>query len=168
MELLHDSSIEGLQKCANMRTVIISAICLLAGVGIVVYSLEMANSTLSSVTLLAGCIIAIVAIYYLCFHSTHWIYKPTGSEARKISLNHEAKRIIKLWDEIGDEFGFKPLNSRADQSEIRVDCVYTRDKKYAAVQLCQYSSFLYTPLTEIHHLKDEQAARFIERIRELE
>lgn len=168
MDLLHDSSVEGLQKCANVRLLSISVVVLLAGAGVLAYSLGMVNSALSSLGLLIGGILVIVALYYICFHSTHWVYAPTGSEVKKVSLNCEAKRILKSWEEMREEFGFKSLNCKAEQSEIRLDCIYTKDKKYAALQLCQYSSFLYTPLTEIYYLTDDQAARFIERLSGLE
>ena len=167
MDLLQNSSVEGLQKCVNVRAIIVSVVLCCVGVGVVAFALGLADATLSSLGLLVGCVAILAALYRVCFHATHYIYVPTGSEVKKMSLNFGAKKIFFLWDDVADKFGFRPLNCRDEQSEIRLDCIYSKDGKFAALQLSQYASLLYTPVTGIYELKEEKAAQWIAYLGEL-
>lgn len=60
--------------------------------------------------------------------------------------------------------GFSRLRSTAEQSAIRMDYIYSVDGKFAALQLFQYSSLLYSPITEVYTLKGDDAGRFIDRV----
>ena len=167
MNLLQDSSIEEFKKCANIRTIIISIVLLVVGGYVSAYALHLTDSLWSSLILLVGCTTMIFAVFNLCFHATHYIYVPTGSEVKKVSLNYEAKKFFSIWEDIYEKFGFRPLNCFAEQSEIRLDCVYSKDGKFAALQLSQYSSLLYTPITGVYELKDEKATLWVECLSKL-
>lgn len=45
---------------------------------------------------------------------------------------------------------------------MKLDFLYTKDKSFASFQLFEYTSYLYTPASEICYLKDEQAKAFVE------
>lgn len=161
MNSLQDFSVEKLQRTINVRVIAISIVLLIIGIGIVFFSIGLADSTLSALGLLIGCVAILVSLYYVCFHATHWIYPATGSEVKRTSMHCEAKKFFPIWEEASEKFGFKPLNCYAEQSEIRMDCIYTKDKKFAALQLFQYSSLLYSPVTDVYELTDDKAAQWI-------
>ncbi len=161
MNLLQDFSVEKLQRCVNVRVVAMSIVALVIGVAVVFYAIGLADSMLSSLGLLVGCVAILVSLYYVCFHATHWVYPATGSEVKKSSLHCEAKKFFEMWEDASEKFGFKALNCYAEQSEIRMDCIYSKDGKFAALQLFQYSSLLYTPVTEVYELTGDKASQWI-------
>ena len=164
MESLYTSSSENLKKCVNVRNVVLSVITLLIGGGVTYYSTVVADSTISSLVLCIGSIMLICALYCLFFRAMHWVYAPTHSAMKADSVSYEAKRFEALWNSLSDEFGFSGLRSSAEQSAIRMDYIYSVDGKFAALQLLQYSSLLYSPITEVYTLKGDDAGRFIDRV----
>lgn len=164
MESLYTSSSENLKKCVNVRNVVLSVIALLVGGALAYYSTVVADSTISSLVLCVGSIIIICALYCVFFRAMHWVYAPTHSAMKADSVSYEAKRFEALWNSLSDEFGFSRLRSTAEQSAIRMDYIYSVDGKFAALQLFQYSSLLYSPITEVYILKGDDAGRFIDRI----
>ena len=163
MESLYTSSSENLKKCVNVRNVVLSVIALLVGGALAYYSTVVADSTISSLVLCVGSIIIICALYCVFFRAM-WVYAPTHSAMKADSVSYEAKRFEALWNSLSDEFGFSRLRSTAEQSAIRMDYIYSVDGKFAALQLFQYSSLLYSPITEVYTLKGDDAGRFIDRI----
>lgn len=164
MESLYTSSSENLKKCVNVRNVVLSVIALLIGGVLAYYSTVVADSTISSLVLCVGSIIIICALYCVFFRTMHWVYAPTHSAMKADSVSYEAKRFEALWNNLSDEFGFSRLRSTAEQSAIRMDYIYSVDGKFAALQLFQYSSLLYSPITEVYTLKGDDAGRFIDRV----
>ena len=161
MNLLQDFSVEKLQRCVNVRVVAISIVGLVAGLAVAFFAVGLADSTQSSLGLFVGCVAILVSLYYVCFHATHWVYPATRSEVKKSSLHCEAKKFFEIWEDASEKFGFKALVCYAEQSEIRMDCIYSKDRKFAALQLFQYSSLLYTPVTDVYELIGDKAAQWI-------
>lgn len=166
MDSLYTSSFEYLRKCINVRNIVFSVAILVIGGAIAFYSTRLTDSTISSLTLCIGSIAVLCALYFMCFRATHWVYLPTGSAVKSDSVSYDAKRFDRLWNSLADDFGFGQLRSAAEQSTVRMDYIYSIDKKFVAFQLYQYSSLLYTPITEVYILKGDKAGHFVERIRQ--
>ena len=43
-----------------------------------------------------------------------------------------------------------------------MDYMFSKDRKFVAVQLYQFSSYIYQPVTEVFYYKDNAADRFID------
>lgn len=111
-------------------------------------------------TIGAACLL--LGVFRLFWKSHSWFYTPTDSRISVKSEFYEAAdfRSLKSVLESSDFSGKKTVKS-GNTGGIRMDYMYSRDRKFAAVQLYQFSSYIYQPVTDVYYYKDMVADEFI-------
>ena len=153
---LHDYTHQDIQKRINFTTIGIA--CILIGIGATTEK----GSNLDIFRICAGSFCILTALYQLGFRSLHWVYLPTGSSIRKRSVCYNPYQQAELSKRLEAYIRPEELPANDEKKPMKLDLLYTKDKSFASFQLFEYTSYLYTPASEICYLKDEQAKAFVE------
>lgn len=152
-----------IQRRINTPLVLLNLFLLLIGAGLVVYALPQKASSMGMLGITAGGLLAVIAVVYLLFRSQRWVYIPTGSPLRQVTAHMEASRLPELREKLSAfSTAFSTVHSNADKTTIRIDCTYSADRKFAAVQLSQYSTLLYTPMMDVCYIGEDNAPAFVD------
>ncbi|WP_299228940.1 hypothetical protein [uncultured Bacteroides sp.] len=155
---------EHVSRRTDVRSIIFSVILILIG-GIAFYFSiieENESSSLSMLVMTIGAACLLLGVFRLFWKSHSWFYTPTDSRISVKSEFYEAAdfRSLKSVLESSDFSGEKTVKS-GNTGGIRMDYMYSRDRKFAAVQLYQFSSYIYQPVTDVYYYKDMVADEFI-------
>ena len=130
---LHNYTHQDIQKRINFTTIGIA--CILIGIG---------------------------AFLLTATSTTDWVYLPTGSSIRKRSVCYNPYQQAELSKRLEAYLQTEKFPANDEKKPMKLDFLYTKDKSFASFQLFEYTSYLYTPASEICYLKDEQAKAFVE------
>lgn len=148
----------------NIQSITLSVLMLLIGFVCFYFSIkeEIYSSSVSMLILTVGASLLLVGIFRLFWKSYSWYYTPTGSRVAIKSEFYEAADFYKLKSKLenSDFSGDKDIKS-GNTGGIRMDYIYSNDRKFAAVQLYQFSSYIYRPATDIYYYHDMAADEFI-------
>ena len=146
---LFTNSHENVSKLLDKRSIAVSILFILLGAAAFYFSIIEENES-SSLSML------VMTIGAAC------LYTPTDSRISVKSEFYEAAdfRSLKSVLESSDFSGEKTVKS-GNTGGIRMDYMYSHDRKFAAVQLYQFSSYIYQPVTEVYYYKDMAADEFI-------
>lgn len=155
---------EHVSRRTDVRSIILSVILILIGGAAFYFSIieENESSSLSMLVMTIGAACLLLGVFRLFWKSHSWFYTPTDSRISVKSEFYEAAdfRSLKSVLESSDFSGEKTVKS-GNTGGIRMDYMYSRDRKFAAVQLYQFSSYIYQPVTEVYYYKDMAADEFI-------
>lgn len=160
---LHNYTHQDIQKRINFTTIGIA--CILIGIGaflLTATSTTEKGSNLDIFRICAGSFCILAALYQLGFRSLHWVYLPTGSSIRKKSVCYNPYQQAELSKRLEAYLQTEKFPANDEKKPMKLDLLYTKDKSFASFQLFEYTSYLYTPASEICYLKDEQAKAFVE------
>ena len=143
---------EHVSRRIDIRSIILSVVLILIG-GVAFYF---------SIVMTIGAACLLLGVFRLFWKSYSWFYTPTDSRISVKSEFYEAAdfRSLKSVLESSDFSGEKTVKS-GNTGGIRMDYMYSHDRKFAAVQLYQFSSYIYQPVTEVYYYKDMAADEFI-------
>lgn len=155
---------EHVSRRTDVRSIILSVILILIGGAAFYFSIieENESSSLSMLVMTIGAACLLLGVFRLFWKSHSWFYTPTDSRISVKSEFYEAAdfRSLKSVLESSDFSGEKTVKS-GNTGGIRMDYMYSHDRKFAAVQLYQFSSYIYQPITEVYYYKDMAADKFI-------
>lgn len=155
---------EHVTRRTDIRSIILSVILILIGGAAFYASIieENESSSLSMLIMTLGAACLLVGVFRLFWKSQGWFYTLTDSRISVKSEFYETAdfRSLKSVLESGDFSGEKNVSS-GNTGGIRMDYMYSKDRKFAAVQLYQFSSYIYQPATDIYYFKDIAADKFI-------
>lgn len=160
---LHNYTHQDIQKRINFTTIGIA--CILIGIGVFLLmatSTTEKSSNLDIFRICSGSFCILAALYQLGFRSLHWVYLPTGSSIRKKSVCYNPYQQAELSKRLEAYLQTEKFPANDEKKPMKLDFLYTKDKSFASFQLFEYTSYLYTPASEICYLKDEQAKAFVE------
>ena len=160
---LHDHTHQDIQKRINLSAIGIA--CTLIGIGAILLaaaSTTEKGSNLDIFRICTGSFCILAALYQLGFRSFHWVYLPTGSSIRKKSVSYSPYQQTELSKRLATYIQPEQLPANDEKKPMKLDFLYTKDKSFASFQLFEYTSYLYTPASEICYLRDEQAKAFVE------
>lgn len=162
---LFTNSHENVSKLLDKRSIAVSILFILLGAAAFYFSIieESESSSISMLVMTLGAAFLLVGVFRLFWKSYSWFYLPTNSRIVVKSEFYETSdfRNLKLKLDNGDFSGEKNVKS-GNTGGIRMDFMYSNDRKYAAVQLYQFSSYIYQPVTKIYYYKDNVAGSFID------
>lgn len=145
-------------------SILLSVILIIIGVLSFYFSIqeESDSSSLSMLILTAGAALVLVGVFRLFWKSQGWLYTPSNSRIVVKSDFYEAAdfRELKSVLENGNFSNSGSVKS-GNTGGIRMDYMYSKDRKFAAVQLFQFSSYIYQPVTDVYYFKDGKAGEFI-------
>lgn len=155
---------EHVSRRTDIRSIIISIILVLMGVAAFYASImeESESSSVSMFIMTLGAALLLVGVFRLFWKSHGWFYTPTQSRIAVKSEFYDTSdfRSLKSVLESSNFSGEKTVKS-GNTGGIRMDYMYSKDRKFAAVQLFQFSSYIYQPVTEVFYYKDMAADEFI-------
>ena len=148
----------------DIRSIIFSVILILIG-GAAFYVSIMEGNESSSISMLVmtiGASLLLIGVFRLFWKSHSWFYTPTQSRIAVKSEFYEAADFRSLKSVLASNnfSGEKSVRS-GNTGGIRMDYMYSKDRKFAAVQLFQFSSYIYQPVTDVFYYKDMTADEFI-------
>ena len=155
---------EHVARRTDIRSIIFSIILILVGGLAFYFSIieENESSSLSMLIMTLGAACLLVGVFRLFWKSHSWFYTPTDSRISVKSEFYEAADFRSLKSVLdGCCFSGEKTVKSGNTGGIRMDYMYSKDRKFAAVQLFQFSSYIYQPVTEVYYYRDMTADEFI-------
>lgn len=149
----------------DIRSIIFSAVLILVGALAFYLSIkeEKESSSLSMLVMTVGTAMILVGVFRLFWKSQAWFYTPSQSKIVVKSEFYDASDFVKLKRVLENASFSESKNVKASNTGgIRMDYMFSKDRKFVAVQLYQFSSYIYQPVTEVFYYKDNAADRFID------
>lgn len=159
---LNIASFENVKRITNVKTIVISTIILAIGAYMVFFlNAGYPGSNLDIFRIFCGWTLIIASLCNIGFKSKQWIYQPTSSAISRnsVTFNYQDFHILKeLLAKHADRKDLKisGLNS------VHIEFLHSKDKKFMAYQVFQYSSFIDVPVTDMEILSGEKAKEFID------
>lgn len=164
--LLDIASFENVKRVTNVKAVIISTVMLAAGAYMTtLMQPDYPGSNFDIFRMFMGWALIIAAIGGIGFYSKRWIYQPTSSAISRNSVTFNYHDFPKLKEVLrkhaGQEnFAIEGLNS------VHIEFLYSKDKKFMAYQVFQYSTFVDVPITDMEIVDGGKAREFIKDLTE--
>lgn len=162
---LFTSTHEQVSRRTDVQSIVLSILLILLGSMAFYFSIKEENdsSSWSMLIMTVGTALLLIGVFRVFWKSHSWFYTPTQSRISVKSEFYETSdfKYLKLKLDNGDFSGEKTIRS-GNTGGIRMDYMYSKDKKFAAVQLYQFSSYIYQPVTQIYYYKDNEACKFID------
>ncbi len=155
------------EKRLHTVAVIFSALLALTGVVCFFLTTRLAenSSTLGMSLMVVGTGLLLTAIFRFFWKSKHLVYIPTGSTVSSRSIYFDSSFQSYLVHAVNrGELHPDPTLRSSVSGSVRLDLLMSEDGSFGAVQLFEYVSYTYKPLTSIVYLSGEQVAeakRFI-------
>ncbi|MEG1574008.1 MAG: hypothetical protein RR293_08185 [Bacteroidales bacterium] len=145
------SNSENIEKCTNIKAILISAITVAAGV-VALLSIRGGRhaASVDMFMLLAGIAVIGFGIIYLARNHKKVIYKPTkcSIETKEVHFDGFArKKLIDILE--NGKFNFSDVK-RYHSGSIRLDLMRSADGSFTAAQIFEFIPYSYTPVTEIY------------------
>lgn len=155
---------EHISRRIDIRSIIISSLLILVGALAFYFSIKEENesSSLSMLVMTVGTAMILVGVFRLFWKSHAWFYVPSQSKVVVKSEFYDASDYRNL-KQVLDNAVFSDSKSIKGSSTggIRMDYMFSKDRKFVAVQLYQFSSYIYQPITEVYYYRDMVADKFI-------
>lgn len=153
-----------ISKHTNLYSVIVSFICIVAGVGTVLFALDVDNSssTMSMVLLTVGTILLLFALYRLFWRSKENVYLPTGSSLVEGSCywdSGDLKVLMKMLEHTTFDSA-KRIPAKLSGT-VRLDYIISKDRQFAAVQLFHFVPYIYEPASKVYYYTGNDAANLV-------
>lgn len=155
------SSHPDIVKRTCISGIIFSFLMLLLGVLAFVFTFELHthSSALSMGVMVLGTALCLIGIFRLFWKSKEVVYAPTGSVARERAVFFDLKHKDTLKDIItSGSFSVPAAIPSESSGNLRLDVIFSEDKKFAAVQLFQFVPYTYQPITAVRYFTNESAA----------
>ncbi len=150
-----------ISKRVNLPGLVVSLVLLVLGIALFIATTQIEDhSSASCMGLMAlGTILILVAIFRLVWKLKVTVYTPTGSVTKMHNRFFELKDKDKLKTIIqsGNFAGEATVKSESS-GNVRMDVMISEDKKFAAVQLFQFVSYTYDPLTPVQYYTNTEAS----------
>ena len=156
-----------IKKTTAISSVLISVSLCVAGIVILLYSLNAydTSSVSGPLSLVCGFLLVIVGLIRLLKGSGHLVYAPTCSVVRKGSRYLSADRLSYLREvlETKDFASSKGIALKKD-GNARLDYMASRDRRFAAVQLFRYVPYTYETASPIFYYTGNDAEEFLDNL----
>lgn len=162
-ETLLTTSFPDIEKRVNRRSVALSVVLCLMGLGAFIASplTNEISSTLVMVLLTVGTVLILLAVYRLFWKSKEWVYVPTGSVTREGSRFFDDRSLDALLGllEKKNRAGEAGVSTK-ENGTIRMDYVLSADKQFAAVQLFRYVPYTFEIASSVYGFTGKDAESF--------
>ncbi len=138
----------------DVKNVVLSALLLALGLGLMYYALNFEfqgeNSAATLLGLGAGAIIAAIVCYFVGGKSLYFL--PTMSKVEFKSWHFDADQLANLKQIIVAGKFDAGMPSPKEIGNVRMDAMLAEDKTFGAIQLYKYTDLMYEPQTEVRVL----------------
>lgn len=150
------SNSEHVDKCVNMKAIVIAIISAVAGVAALLSIKSGDNAaSLDMLMLLAGVGLIGFSIVYAARKYKRVVYKPTksGIEVKEVHFDGFArKKLVEILE--NRKFNFSDVKHHQNGS-VRLDLIRSKDGSFTAAQLFEFIPYSYVPVTEIYSFDQE-------------
>ena len=151
-------------KRTSVSGVLISSAMLLVAILAFASTFELDDKSSTASMALMGLVtgLFLMGIFRLFWRSKEVIYLPTKSVAKEHSIFFDLKHIDTLKNLVNSGAFSADLKIKSEASgNIRMDVIFSADKKFAAVQLFQFVPYMYQPITSVQYFTNEEAAAVV-------
>lgn len=162
---IQNIKLESIEKRLNVVSLLLAIAFAALGVLLCIYSGNMESSMLSSTIIFIGVVAIIVALFLLFAKLKKDIYVKTGSPVSKKNIFYDTADFfgIKNALESGNFQAIKRIKTIED-GNVQIYALFSKDRKFAAVQLLKYEPFDFIPQTNIIIMEDDKAEDLINAI----
>ena len=133
-----------------MTSLILGVIFIALGIVLFIYSRNIEANMLSSTMVFFGVVSLLFALFFFISKLNAKIYSKTNSTIIERQLYYDIADFYKLKDIIeNNDFEQIDKFKRIEEGNIQLYVLYSKDKKFAALQLLKYEPFDFIPQTEI-------------------
>lgn len=136
----------------------IGLILLAAFLALGAFAISDPNSSLSTLLLTAAVFMALGGLIKLCMGRNCYIYKPTGSRIKRMTVYFDNKECQNLKDCI-ESGKFEILKSLKRQVNfgVKMDAMVAADNCFVAIQLSEYVPYTYEAVSPVRCYYNEEA-----------
>lgn len=146
----------------DIYNLVISLLIITFGIIVFMFSFTMKNQyiTVCLALMIAGFGISVYGLFQCLSKSTKAVYTPTGSAIKEHHLYFDCfqrETLMSIINADGIPDCIKPL--RANDGILRLDIIISKDNHFAGLQLMEYESYMFQPITGIHYYSGTEAER---------
>lgn len=146
----------------DISNLIVSLSVATVGIILSMYSFTIKDQHLTAclAIMLTGFGMAVYGLFHCLSGSTKTVYEPTGSAIKEHHLyfNRDQKETLRSIINVeGIPDCIKPSSSY--DGIIRLDIVISDDNNFAGLQLMEYESYTFQPVTDMHYYAGSEAER---------
>ena len=124
-------------------------------------SIEDPNSMLSTFLLTMAVILLIAGIIKLLMGRNSYLFRPTGSRVKKLTLYFDVKECGALQNCMEmKKFDDLTKMKRQVNTGVKVDAMIAGDKRFAAVQISEFVPYTYEPISPVMCFYGDDADHF--------
>ena len=154
------------EKRTNMPLIIFFTLFSCLGIALVVYSSSNPDTGLGMTGLFVGVAIIIANLMGIIAKNKQWVYIPTHSPLYRESVEMDVSGLNSLRRQLGEIVpGVENIYSDTEKGRILLDSIYSKDGGFAAFQISQYTSLMYTPIMEICCLEGGKASEYVKLLK---
>lgn len=164
-ENIQKVQLKSIEKKTNILSLILAIAILAIGVALFFFSGSFDNNILSSTIIFIGVIAIAFSLYIFIAKTKINVYTKTGSLIVKKNIFFDTSDFYALKSALENN-DFQPIKKakKIDEGNIQIYALYSKDNKFAAVQLLKYEPFDFIPQTNIIVMENEKAEDFIKSI----
>lgn len=152
------------QEVVKRNQISMSAIGAFAGAVVLFvggYAMEDPNSSLSTFLFTAAVMLLVVSIIKLAMGRNCYLFRPTGSRLKKMTLYFDTKESQNLQSCL-EAKRFDELKSlkRQISTGVKLDIMVAGDSKFAAVQVSEYVPYTYEAVSPVMCYYGDEAKNF--------
>lgn len=162
---IQTTQLESIEKKLNISALSLAMLSAITGIVLFVLSAKMEHSMLSSTMIFFGLIIIGFSIFLFFARAKKDTYTKTNSPVIKKSIFFETNDFINIKNALENrEFQAIKNSKRIDEGNVQMYALFSKDKKFAAVQLLKYEPFDFIPHTDIIIMENDMAEQFINKL----
>lgn len=139
-------------KRTSVSGIIFSSVMILVGLGALILSNRSGEhaTPLTIAMLLVGTVLVIFGVLRLVWKNKEAVYLPTGSVTKEKSFFFDLKYLDTLKNCVTTGHFSLTEDAHCESSgNIRMDVIFSEDRRFAAVQLFQFVPYAYNPITSV-------------------
>ncbi len=148
----------------DITSLLLSSLLLLLGIScfLFVFRLEENDTAFPMAIMTIGAFLLLWGVFRLFWKSSSRVYQPTGSMINEKSLFFEASYEDSLREMIEhSSFDKSKASHCVSGGNLRLDFLFSCDKRFVALQLFHYVPYNYVSVTPIYYFTDAEAASVI-------
>lgn len=161
-ENINSCNLPEVEKKTNINSIIVASVLLILSATLFVLSGRTESNFGSSSELFVGVLALGVAVYLFLAQRQKMIDTVSGSTLSKDHIFYSASDLHNIKVSLANR-NFKGLSDiqRQPDGNVQLAFLYSKDRKYIAIQVQKYEPFEYKPYSEIYVFRGDEAERLI-------
>lgn len=162
---IQTTQLESIEKKLNISALSLAVLFTIASIALFIISGSIEHSMLSSTIIFCGLIMIGFSLFLFFARAKKDTYVKTNSPVIKKSIFFETNDFVNIKNALESrEFQAIKKSKRIDEGNVQIYTLFSKDKKFAAVQLLKYEPFDFIPHTDIIIMENDMAEKFINNL----